>query len=190
MAGAPQPEVGQRVRSDGNLQRMTTAGYSGTPLAKKLGVKPDHRVVLVDRPDVWEIPGLPAGATVTHILADRLADARPRPQIPTHRLADARPHPQNPLADSDVIVAFFRSLHELEASAGDLIGRLPMESSLWIAWPRRAGGHISDITENDLRRVFLPSGVVDVKVAALDDDWSGLKFVWRKERRPRRPTAR
>lgn len=176
MAGAPQPEVDQGGRSDGSLQRMTTAGYSGTPLAKKLGVKPDHRVVLVDRPDIWEIPGLPAGATVTHILTDRLADAGPRPQ--------------NPLADSDVIVAFFRSLHELEASAGDLIGRLPMESSLWIAWPRRAGGHLSDITENDLRRVFLPSGVVDVKVAALDDDWSGLKFVWRKERRTRRPAAR
>jgi hypothetical protein len=152
---------------------MTAAGYSGTPLAKKLGMKPDHRVVLVDRPDEWDIPGLPAGVTIT--------------QIPIHRLADARPHPQNALESGDVIVAFFRSLHELEDGAADLIGRLSAESSLWIAWPRRAGGHTSDITENDLRRVLLPTGVVDVKVAALDDDWSGLKFVWRKELRAKRP---
>ena len=141
---------------------MTAAGYSGTPLAKKLGVKPDHRVVLVDRPDGWDIPGLPTDVTITH----------------------------NALESGDVIVAFFRSLHELEDGAADLIGRLPAESSLWIAWPRRAGGHTSDVTENDLRRVLLPTGVVDVKVAALDDDWSGLKFVWRKELRAKRPASR
>jgi hypothetical protein len=137
---------------------MTTAGYSGTPLAKKLGVKPEHDIVLVGQPYGWEIPDLPAGVTVT----------------------------RDVVHEADVIIAFFRSLHELEGTVDDLVEQLPADSSLWVAWPRRAGGHTSDITENDLRRVLLPAGVVDTKVAALDDDWSGLKFVWRKEHRERR----
>lgn len=57
------------------------------------------------------------------------------------------------------------------------------DAALWVAWPRRAAGHVSDITENALREVFLPLGVVDVKVAALGEDWSGLKFVRRRENR-------
>jgi hypothetical protein len=140
---------------------MTAAGYSGTPLAKKLGVKPEHEVVLVGQPEGWKIPDLPPRVTLSH-------DARQA---------------------GDVVVAFFRSLEELKGAADDLVARLPADSSLWIAWPRRAGGHTSDITENDLRRVLLPAGVVDTKVAALDDDWSGLKFVWRKEHRGRRAQA-
>jgi hypothetical protein len=52
------------------------------------------------------------------------------------------------------------------------------QAALWVAWPRRAGGHTSDVSENDLRDLFLPTGLVDVKVAALDADRSGLKFVW------------
>jgi hypothetical protein len=54
---------------------------------------------------------------------------------------------------------------------------------VWIAWPRKAGGHVSDISENGIRDVVLPHGLVDVKVAALDEDWSGLKVVWRREKR-------
>jgi hypothetical protein len=54
---------------------------------------------------------------------------------------------------------------------------------LWIAWPRKAAGHVSDVTENGIRDVVLPLGLVDVKVAALDTAWSGLKIVWRTERR-------
>jgi hypothetical protein len=54
---------------------------------------------------------------------------------------------------------------------------------LWLAWPRRAGGHTSDITDNVVREIVLPTGMVDTKVAALDQDWSALKFVWRKELR-------
>jgi hypothetical protein len=143
------------------VEPMTTAGYSGAPLARKLGIKPEHDVVLVGQPEGWEIPDLPAGVTVSH---------------------DA-------LQVGDVQIAFFRSLHELEGAADDLVAQLPADSALWIAWPRRAGGHTSDITENDLRRVLLPAGVVDTKVAALDNDWSGLKFVWRKEHRGRRAKA-
>jgi len=60
---------------------------------------------------------------------------------------------------------------------------LRVDGGLWIVWPRKAAGHASDISENGLREIVLPTGLVDVKVAALDEDWSGLKFVWRKELR-------
>jgi hypothetical protein len=64
-----------------------------------------------------------------------------------------------------------------------LLAVLRADGGLWIAWPRKVAGHESDITENRLREIILPTGLVDTKVAALDEDWSGLKFVWRKELR-------
>lgn len=134
---------------------MTGPGYSGTPLAKKLRIKEGHRVALVRAPDGWEIPGLPGGV----------------------ERVDA-------VADADVAVAFFRTADELRAETAGLVAALPPAACLWIAWPRRAAGHRSDITDNLLRELFLPTGVVDVKVAALGEDWSGLAFVWRLENRP------
>jgi hypothetical protein len=133
------------------------AGYSGTPPAKKLGVKPGHRVLVLHRPTGWRIPDLPAGAQ----LHDDALD------VP------------------DVVIAFYRALDRLTAESAQLVANLPPASPLWVAWPRRAGGHTSDITENALRDLLLPTGVVDVKVAAIDHDWSGLKFTWRTSLRPR-----
>lgn len=127
-----------------------TAGYSGTPLAKKLGIKPGHRLALRHRPPGWQIPDLPADV----------------------ELVTEAP---------DVLLAFYRTHAELADEAPMLAARLPRGSMLWIAWPRKAGGHVSDIAENDLRELLLPIGVVDVKVAAFDNDWSGVKFVWRKK---------
>lgn len=127
------------------------AGYSGTPLARKLGLKPEHRLVLLHAPRGWSVPDPPPGVeTVSDV------------------------------GVADVTVVFFRAHAELAAEAASLAGRLRRGSMLWVAWPRKAGGHRSDIAENDLRELLLPTGLVDVKVAALDDDWSGLKFVWRK----------
>ncbi|NNN38240.1 DUF3052 domain-containing protein, partial [Streptomyces sp. S3(2020)] len=83
----------------------------------------------------------------------------------------------------DVCVGFYRERRELAAEAERLVADLADDAMLWIAWPRKAAGHVSDIAENDLRDIFLPLGVVDVKVAALGEDWSGLKFVRRKESR-------
>jgi hypothetical protein len=83
----------------------------------------------------------------------------------------------------DVVVAFHRAAAELESGIEELGRAIFPDGSLWIAWPRKAGGHDSDITENGIRDVVLPLGLVDVKVAALDADWSGLKIVWRRERR-------
>ncbi|WP_067456245.1 DUF3052 family protein [Actinomadura macra] len=138
---------------------MASSGYSGTPLAKKIGIKPGDRVHLTHRPEQWTIPGLPEDCTVT----------------------DGGP------ANADVTLAFYRELDELASEGPRLVADLADHAMVWIAWPRRAAGHNSDITENALRELFLPLGVVDVKVAALADDWSGLKFVRRKENRGSRP---
>ena len=131
------------------------AGYSGTPLARKLGLKPGHRVVLEAAPAGWTIPDPPDGVEL-----ERDAEG-----------------------DADVVVAFF-------AEAADLVERLPElgrrifpAGAVWVAWPRKAAGHTSDILEQTIRDIALPSGLVDVKVAALDQDWSGLRLVWRKELR-------
>ncbi len=142
--------------------RPAAAGYSGTPLARKLGVKPGHRVLLRHAPAAWTIPDLPAEVNVTR---------------------RAAPAPAGACIAADIVVVFCRSRLRLERDVADLTSRLPATSSLWVAWPRRAAGHSSDITENGLRELLLPVGVVDVKVAALDHDWSGLKFVWRKTMR-------
>lgn len=132
-----------------------SGGYSGTPLATKIGVKPGHELHIRHRPSKWEIPGLPDNCTVV--------DGGPQ--------------------GADVTLAFYHFFADLSAEAQDLVKDLADDAMLWIAWPRRAAGHDSDITENALRDLFLPLGVVDVKVAALGDDWSGLKFVRRRENR-------
>lgn len=136
---------------------MATAGYSGTPLAKKIGIKPGHRVALVHGPPDFDLPDLPD--------AVELVGDGPR--------------------GADVTVAFFRNHEDLAAAAGGLAGDLADTAMLWVAWPRKAAGHVSDIAENDLREEFLPLGLVDVKVAALGEDWSGLKLVRRVTNRAR-----
>lgn len=130
------------------------AGYSQTPLAKKLGIKSGASLALDQAPPGWEVPDLPDGVVTA---------------------ADAEP--------ADVIVAFFREAAELPGRLPGLARRVFPAGSLWLAWPRKAGGHDSDITENGLRDHALPLGVVDNKVAAIDEDWSGLRVVWRVEHR-------
>ena len=127
------------------------AGYSATPLARKLGAKPGLEVVLRHAPQGWGIEGVSASSVAFEW--------------------------------ADVVVAFYRSRAELEADVAAVPRGLGKAAAWWIAWPRKAGGHVSDINENLLRELVLPTGLVDVKVAALDDNWSGLKFVWRKENR-------
>jgi hypothetical protein len=140
------------------------AGYSGTPLARKLGIKEATvAVALLDAPASWSVPELPDGVSVSRVTA-----------------ASRRRGPG--LAGVDVALVFCRTAADV-AAVTSLVASLPVVSALWVAWPRKAGGHVSDVDENLLRSVLLPTGVVDVKVAALDTDWSGLKFVWRKENR-------
>ena len=83
-----------------------------------------------------------------------------------------------------MIVAFFRAEAEFTGRLPALARRVFPAGALWAAWPRRAAGHDSDITDDVVRRHALGLGLVDVKVAAVDADWSGLRLVWRTERRP------
>jgi len=130
------------------------AGYSQTPLPRKLGINPGASLALDAAPPGWAIPDLPDGVVLA---------------------ADGEP--------ADVIVAFFRESAELPPRLPGLARRTCPAGGLWLAWPRRAGGHDSDITENGLRDIALPLGIVDNKVAAIDEDWSGLRVVWRVEHR-------
>ena len=123
---------------------MTTPGYSGRPQAAKLGLKPGQRVSLHQPPSDWALTGPPGG------------------------LAGAGPDGQ-----ADVIVAFFSEAADLAAQIVELGRRIYPAGALWVAWPRRAAGHRSDITENFIRDQALPIGLVDVKVAAIDD-----RLVW------------
>jgi hypothetical protein len=125
--------------------------------AAKLGLKPGQRVYLHRRPPGWALADPPDG------LADAGRDG--------------------PSAPADVIIAFFGAADEIPLALDDLARRIYPAGALWAAWPRRAGGHRSDITDTVIRRYALPIGLVDVKVAAIDDDWSGLRLVWRTEHR-------
>ena len=100
------------------------------------------------------------------------------------RLADPPPFSVAGAGAADVLIWFVRAAADLGAAA-TLGERIFPDGALWIAWPRRAAGHDSDVTENGIRDAVLPLGLVDVKVAAIDEDWSGLKIVWRKENRSR-----
>jgi Protein of unknown function (DUF3052) len=140
---------------------VTTPGYSGRPQAAKLGLKPGQRVHLNNPPDGWALTDPPDG------------------------LAGPGPDGTGPGPDgtADVILAFFTSAGEIGEQIGDLARRIYPAGALWVAWPRRAAGHRSDITDTVIREHALPIGLVDVKVAAIDDDWSGLRVVWRTEHR-------
>lgn len=137
-----------------------TAGYSKTPLWKKLVVRPGDTLLLVEPPRKWRVPDLPDGVTTaTEAGEERVASA------------------------AEIIVAFFPTLASLRESLPALGQRIFPDGAIWVAWPRRAAGHESDIREDDIRATALPLGLVDVKVAALDEHWSGLRLVWRRERR-------
>ena len=85
--------------------------------------------------------------------------------------------------DLDVVLAFVRTAAEVAPTLEGLERRIFPAGALWMAWPRKAGGHVSDVDENLIRDTALLRGLVDVKVAAIDADWSGLKIVWRVSNR-------
>jgi hypothetical protein len=128
------------------------AGYSGTPLARKLGVKPGSRVLVVAAPPEFEVDEVPSDAVV-------------------HTRAGTKSY--------DVVLAFCPDRRRLVQRFAALVPRITTAGSLWIAWPKRASGVATDLDENVVRDVGLGNGLVDVKVAAVDETWSGLKFVRR-----------
>ncbi|NNF55351.1 MAG: DUF3052 domain-containing protein [Acidimicrobiales bacterium] len=135
------------------------AGYSGTPLAKKLGMKENHRVCLLGEPDGFR---------------DQLLDTPPGVSFFT-RL------PKDP----DVVIAFATERRRLEEMIVKSSQPIFPDGSLWAAWPKKASKVPTDITEDTVREIALPIGLVDNKVCAIDATWSGLRVVWRKELRSR-----
>jgi hypothetical protein len=129
-----------------------TSGYSGTPLHRKLGVKRDSRVLLSAAPPGFALDSLPSGAVV---------------------------HTRGAGSSYDVIVAFCPDRKRLVTRLGSLPDRLTTAGALWLAWPKKASGVSTDIDENVVRHEGLAAGLVDVKDAAIDETWAGLKFVRR-----------
>src|SRR5207245_5689430 len=105
------------------------------------------------------------------------------PDVPEGVVSSVESSAEARAAPVDVVIAFNTALKDLSRNLPPLGRTIFPAGALWVAWPRRAAGHESDIREQDIRAVALPLGLVDVKVAALDEDWSGLRLVWRKELR-------
>ncbi len=129
-----------------------TAGYSKTPLPKKLGVDGDRTVLLI---------GAPTGFDNTIGLKKR--------------------DPRLVRAKADVVILFVKSKAELKRSLPRALRAMALGGGLWIAWPKKSSGVVTDVSEDTVRNAGLKSGVVDYKVCAIDDTWSGLKFARRKK---------
>lgn len=133
------------------------AGYSGRPLAEKLGIGPNHTVALIDAPDVVDalLAPLPEGVTV-------------------RRSARGRP---------DVSLVFCTDRRALDRRRTQLWTLAHPDRSVWVCWPKKSSPRFVDLTEDGVREIALPDGLVDVKVCAVDDDWSALKLMVRRELR-------
>lgn len=136
---------------------MKTSGYSGTPLAKKLGIKPGFRIKLVNQPKHYFalLGDLPAGIK---LVKDRTTK-------------------------KNLIHYFTTSASELQTDIRDLRSEMAEDGALWISWPKKAAKVETDVTEDIVRDIALKDGLVDVKVCAVDEVWSGLKLVIRVKNR-------
>ena len=139
------------------MENRSGTGYSGTPLAKKLGIKEAHRVLLVNEPKEYRTLLGPLSESVKFI-----------------RRADAT---------VDVAHIFTTQRQDLSKHLVALRQTLRPDAALWISWPKKTSRISSDINGDIVREIGLKVGLVDVKVCAVDEDWSGLKFMFRKEDR-------
>lgn len=133
------------------------SGYSGTPLAAKLGIKAGAAVVTIDAPVDYRVLLAPVPADVT--FGSKVS------------------------TKTDVVHLFVKSRRELERALPVLLKAIRSDAAIWASWPKKAAKTETDITEQTIRDVALPLGLVDVKVCAVDATWSGLKLVIRKDRR-------
>jgi len=134
------------------------AGYSGAPLAKKLGLKPGSRVLVFDAPPDYR----------------RLLEPIPKDVVLVSRVS----------ARVDLVHVFVTSEAVLRQRLKTLRRRMAPDTAVWVSWPKKSSGVVSTVTEDTIRSLSLPLGFVDVKVCAVTDVWSGLKLVVRKALRP------
>ena len=137
-----------------------TAGYSGTPLAKKLGIKEGFRIAAINAPENYSrlLEPIPADVTIS----------------------------EKPGADLDFIHFFTNSRDELFRGLAKYRNLIEQDGMIWVSWYKKAAKLPTEITEDTVREACLPLGLVDVKVCAVDEKWSGLKLVIRKENRTRK----
>jgi hypothetical protein len=135
------------------LVKLCMSGYSSTPLPKKLGIKEHSRVAFVNAPKDFQqyLGPLPASVEVLKRLTKPL----------------------------DVILLFVTSERALARDFAKLIDKLATSGAIWIAWPKKSSGIATDLSFDRVQRIGLDSGLVDVKICAVDETWSGLKFVFR-----------
>ena len=133
------------------------AGYSGTPLAKKLGIAENSRLFLSDAPKNYLklVAPVPKGAEVVKKIDE----------------------------ETDLVHLFATKRSRLAALLRSSLSKLRPDAAIWVSWPKKASKVPTDITEDTIRAVALPMGLVDIKVCAVDDVWSGLKLVVRKDNR-------
>lgn len=129
------------------------AGYSGTPLAKKLGIKEGSRIALVNAPKNF--------------------------QSELGELPDNVQFIKRPTKLLDIILLFVLTERALTRDFAKLAATLVSNGMIWIAWPKKTSGVATDLSEQRVRQIGLDAGLVDVKICAIDDTWSGLKFVYR-----------
>jgi len=134
------------------------AEYSGTPLVQKIGIKPGNKVVFRNHP------------------ASFLKDLGKLPEGVEHAGDSAQ--------NANVVVCFVDKLADLKNDFPKMAGKLCPDGMLWISWPKKSSGRTTDLNEDIIRQVGLAAGLVDVKVCAVDETWSGLKFVIRVKDRP------
>ena len=130
------------------------SGYSGTPLAIKLGIKESLALAILNAPSGWQLE-LP-------------------PSIVVKRQARG---------NADVVLAFFTRLARIEPRLDQLGSMIFPAGGLWMAWPKQTSGVETDVSDNGIRALALPRGLVDNKVCAVDATWSALRLVWRREHR-------
>lgn len=138
------------------------AGYSGTPLVKKLGIKAGNRVALVNAPERFEreLEGLPADVKFV-----------------------------GGKGEAEVAIVFAKSMAEFGKSFEAATKQMTTDGMVWASWPKKASGIQTDLDESKIRELGLATGVVDVKVCAINETWSGLKFVIRVKDRAKRAKA-
>jgi len=134
------------------------AGYSGTPLPKKLGIKEQSRIAFVNAPKEFQsyLGPLPPGVEVVKRLSNS----------------------SKPL---DIVVLFVTSERALAKDFAKFAEKLASNGMIWIAWPKKSSGVATDLSFTNVQRIGLDAGLVDVKICAIDETWSGLKFVHRKK---------
>jgi hypothetical protein len=134
-----------------------SVGYSGTPLFKKLGIKPNFKVFLIDPPENYFslLGGLPEGVSFVEVIEEKV----------------------------DLIHAFIKNRESLNSKLQEYQSEINENGSIWISWYKKTSKIPTDVTEDLIRDTALAIGLVDVKVCAVDEKWSGLKLVIRRENR-------